>query len=342
MNNAVSKNEDTGSVPTSQSSNIHEESSEEDTTAAFLVISNTKIQVSLFKLRLCLLLGNCVVLIAAGVTMFAWRQFTETEWKTETSNDGILIAAVHSYLDQILLLTSINLFLYWLMYGLVMSASLGTITKSWILAVSVSHTLIMVLWEICCAVSISRVACQLSEVAQLIEDESSFDKFFLDWGPLIASIYFAAIPFQLVTVALFFSVVPSSSLERSDDPDREKVTEATVVKRLESDYVSAEKIGLEDVSGEKIGGLQDLSYYTTELPAEKLANMMGSPFSQIRRLSGLSTTDRRKPTLNTWRSPPISTPLSDDYMAMEECRFEESYSSNCPILSPPPPYSMLV
>lgn len=102
------------------------------------------------------------------------------------------------------------------------------------------------------------------------------------------------------------------------------------------------KIGLEDVSGEKIGGLQDLSYYTTELPAEKLANMMGSPFSQIRRLSGLSTTDRRKPTLNTWRSPPISTPLSDDYMAMEECRFEESYSSNCPILSPPPPYSMLV
>jgi len=42
------------------------------------------------------------------------------------------------------------------------------------------------------------------------------------------------------------------------------------------------KIGLEDVSGEKIGGLQDLSYYTTELPAEKLANMMGSPFSQIK------------------------------------------------------------
>ena len=210
---------------------------------------------------------------------------------------------------------------------------------------SVSHTLVMVLWEICCAVSISRVACQLYEVAHQVEDESSFDKFFLDWGPLIASLYFTAIPAQLVTIGLCFSVVRASSLERSGDLDREKVNEATVVKRLESDYVSAEKIGLEDVSAEKIAGLKDLSYYTTELPTEKLANMMGSPFSQIRRLSGLSTNDKRKATLNSWRSPdspPISAPLSDDYITMEECRFEESYSSNCPILSPPPPYSLVV
>ena len=117
--------------------------------------------------------------------------------------------------------------------------------QRWIVAVSVPHTLVMVMWEVACAVTMSRVAQQVAEVSKV--GDGPRDRMLLGWGPWIAAGYFAAVPMQLATMGLSLCVVRESSLEGAQELEvrrsrqdfisaREKAKEAVRARREESDY----------------------------------------------------------------------------------------------------------
>ena len=83
----------------------------------------------LASLRLGLVLANSVVLLASVVTLFAWLELREElvlgAGRLVAESAGVMVTAVQTYLDQLLFLTALNLFLYWALHGVVLAARSG-------------------------------------------------------------------------------------------------------------------------------------------------------------------------------------------------------------------------
>jgi hypothetical protein len=63
------------------------------------------------------------------VTLFAWLELREElvlgAGQLVAESAGVMMTAVQTYLDQLLFLTALNLFLYWALHGVVLAARSG-------------------------------------------------------------------------------------------------------------------------------------------------------------------------------------------------------------------------
>lgn len=267
---------------------------------AWLMFARFEYKVSLKKVRLLLVLSNFIVLLAAGVSFFAW-QAAKYDWKGSgldkkvachllldplkdlpplPNNDEVLVRTVHSCLEQILYLTALNLFFYWVMYGLVVAFRFGGPCETWTLVMSLPHTLMTIAWEVGVSVAVLRVISIMSNFPWEEMDNAHHHttvathhvhRFYLTWGPWLAISYMMAVPAQVLTISLPFCLgkLPyqrTSDVEMQDRDirDREKAKEAEA---NGSGSGASEYVGAESLSD------GNLTMYQCEMPAEKLARI---------------------------------------------------------------------
>jgi len=277
-------------------------------------------KVSLKNLRLFLVLLNTTILIASGVSLFAWIA-AKYDWKgtdgqhhvlldplkdlpSMPNQEELIVKAVHSYLDKILYLTGVNLFLYWIIYGVIVSYRFGGTCEVWTLVVSLPHTVMMVIWEVGVAAAVLRVVFIMSSLPRHQLETSNHHtyiaahRFYATWGPWLSASYLAAVPVQIITMLLPFHltqlpyqrdpevgsqdcVESKKSFDSAKSKTLAKDKEASKLPEEASDYVGVDQ--LDQISGNN----DNISLYKCEMPAEKLAKMkaMKCPFSRIRKLS---------------------------------------------------------
>eukprot|EP00088_Acartia_fossae_P019636 TRINITY_DN2146_c0_g1_i7.p1 TRINITY_DN2146_c0_g1~~TRINITY_DN2146_c0_g1_i7.p1 ORF type:complete len:585 (-),score=68.40 TRINITY_DN2146_c0_g1_i7:123-1877(-) len=213
-------------------------------------------EVRLTTLRMILVLANLVVLAASFVSYLAWMD-AKYNWQmvnTERPNRNILaamkylpvlspsaqkiVSSVHGNLDQLLYLTAFNLFLYWVIYGFIISCRFGGTCDICTIVVSLPHTVIMVVWEIGIASAILRVNSIFSSLpwdelkryhSQHFEDLRYLNEFYSGWGPVIVTLYFLCVPVQIFLVCLPFLVsrLPfQSDFQNCYQPNRKDDTDS--------------------------------------------------------------------------------------------------------------------
>eukprot|EP00092_Neocalanus_flemingeri_P012824 GFUD01013817.1.p1 GENE.GFUD01013817.1~~GFUD01013817.1.p1 ORF type:complete len:405 (-),score=96.59 GFUD01013817.1:315-1529(-) len=290
---------------------------------ATFVFGKFKRKVSLKRVRFVLVLLNTIVLVASAVSFSAWRA-AKHDWKGDNvhvhllldpledlpampNQEELLIKAVHSYLDHILCLTALNLFLYWIIYGVIVSSRFGGACEIWTLVMSLPHTVMMVIWEVGVAVAVLRVIVimtnlpwdELGTVHHHNYNAARYAyRFYVTWGPWLAASYIAAVPVQVFTMSLPFFLTQLPYQRDIEIGDQECVKSRgnfdnakanTLAKDKEaskrsddgSDYVGGDQ--LEQISRDRIS-----SIYQCEMPAEKIAKMKAlqkTPFTRVRKLS---------------------------------------------------------
>merc|ERR1719334_239849 len=123
------------------------------------------------------------------------------------NNDELLVKAVHSCLEQILYLTSINLVFYWIVYGLVVSYGFGGTCQTWALVMSVPHTLMLIAWEVGVSIAVLKVINVMSNFPweqmehahhHTVIATYHVHNFYITWGPWLAASFLAAVPAQVL------------------------------------------------------------------------------------------------------------------------------------------------
>jgi len=226
-----------------------DEDKDETEYANIKILGKSK-QIKLVTLRMILVMLNLIVLAASFISYLAWMD-AKYNWKmvnTADPNRNILaaieylpiispsaqkiISSVHGHLDQLLYLTAFNLFLYWLVYGFVISCRFGGTCDICTIVVSLPHTVIMVVWEIGIASAVMRVNtifCSLpwdnivTHYSQHYTDLRYVHDFYSKWGPLIVTSYFLSVPVQILVICLPF-LMSSFPFQKEFYPMSEEVT----------------------------------------------------------------------------------------------------------------------
>jgi hypothetical protein len=181
---------------------------------ARLKLGKIKWTVSLAKVRLYLLLINLIVLVAGVVSLLAWK---DAKWWADGQKGGLfldsaevpnleegektLILSMDTYIAQVLYISTINLFLYWIIYGVIISCRFGSSCDMCFLAISLPHTTMIIVWEIVVSVMLLRVLILLPKLPT-----HPMSSFYLSWSPWLTSLYLMACPVQLVTATLPFLI----------------------------------------------------------------------------------------------------------------------------------------
>jgi len=190
-------------------------------------------EVTLASVRLGLVLSNLLILFAACVSYFAWLD-AKYNWQLSNvarpgrnilramenmpplpNQDQDIISGVHCYLDQMLYMTAFNLFIYWTIYGVIISCRFGGTCDICTIVVSVPHTLIMIMWEVGVAVAVLRVSMILEHLPwenlkftnmKHYRDLKYVEEFYTTWGPWISSSYILCVPVQMLLMTLPFLI----------------------------------------------------------------------------------------------------------------------------------------
>ncbi|XP_023334036.1 uncharacterized protein LOC111705650 isoform X2 [Eurytemora carolleeae] len=209
---------------------------QKDEKKAILSLPGGVVEVDLDKIRLFLVGVNLIILAAATVSYLAWMD-AKYNWQINSdeqpgrnvlrcldelpeleNNQQMIFKGIHCYLDPMLYLSSFNLLIYWIIYGVFISARFGGFCDICSVLMTLPHTLVIIIWEIGVAASIISVLFALKDLPwnelkefseQSYTDLRYIEEFYQRWGPWIAVLYILCFPVQISFVCLPFLMTRS-------------------------------------------------------------------------------------------------------------------------------------
>jgi len=201
-------------------------------------------KVSLARLRATLVLGNSLVLLAALVSLLLWLRVRECRDLADRQGEVLVHQVGRGRLEAVVLVSGLVLLVHWCLVGLLFPCLATPGTRTRVVALVHAFTLAVMVWEVCCVAALLRLASSLGTPT------SSLDRLVVAWAPWVAASYLACLPVHLLT-----AVVPASLASLPAPPPTPGSWDSA---RRELDYST-------------LGPEQDLSYYITEMPGERLA-----------------------------------------------------------------------
>jgi len=263
------------------------------TNTANFRIGRLKCKVPVIQLRVFLFLTNLIVLATAVASFSAGRDARSsaenyinlvTSFKLDARDLGEVeqewMSTIRKHVEKILYITSLNLLLYWLFYGVAISLHFFGSYSLCVLVISVPHTLVMVLWELGLVAFFFKMSWVCGELGQV--DGQPMGDFYTTWTPTLVALILPTCVVQLFTASLPIFVLNSQRDYNNNQENGERcevwhtntpilTKHASAPRSINPDYV--------DFNPEV------LSLYHTEMPEQILKKNRPGTIARIRKTS---------------------------------------------------------
>jgi len=253
-----------------------------------LRIGKLKCKIPLIQLRVFLFLANLIVLASAVAAFSAARDARSSaenyidlvgSFKPDEV-DQEWMSGIGKHVEQILHITSLNLLLYWLIYGVAISLHFFGTYSLCVLLVSVPHTLVMVLWELGLAAFFLKMSWVSGQLGQV--DGHPMEDFYTTWTPTLVALLLPTCVVQLFTASLSFFIFNSQRDYNNNLENGERCEVWHTNTQILTKHASTPRTNNPDYVD---FNPEVLSLYHTEMPEQILKKNRPGTIARIRKTS---------------------------------------------------------